>query len=199
MSSGGPNVSKVVVKIGGSLLLRPDLAAAIANWLRQWLADRLPHTQVNLVVGGGAMVDAFRQLDAIHSLDPVDLHWQCVAALRHTSEIVASMIPKCVVIDSVESFNSHRQSATAVGCFVIIADTFYNSASGDRLPCDWTTTSDSIAALLANKIDADRLILLKSCDIPPNIDLREAARRGFVDPVLPTIISERRVELVTVP
>jgi aspartokinase-like uncharacterized kinase len=189
----------VVVKIGGSLLLRPDLTAAIANWLAQWLADRLPHTQVNLVVGGGAIIDAFRQLDAIHALDPVDLHWQCVAALRHTSEIVASMMPKCVVIDCAESFNSHRQSTMAVGCYMIIPDTFYNAASGDRLPCDWTTTSDSIAALLANKLDADRLVLLKSCDIPPSIDLSEAVRRGFVDPVLPTIISERRVELVTLP
>jgi len=195
VSSRGPNIAKVVVKIGGSLLLRPDLGTAIEDWL----VDRFPTTQVNLIVGGGAIINAFRQLDAIHSLDPVELHWQCVAALRHTSEIVARLIPKCSVIDSAESFNSHRQSVTMQVRYVIIPDTFYHRTSGDCLPCDWTTTSDSIAALLANKISADRLVLLKSCDIPQNIDLYEAGRLGIVDSVLPTIIGRHRVELYELP
>lgn len=186
------SVSKVVVKIGGSLLLRPDLATALS----QWISQRLPDTQVNLVVGGGAIIDAFRELDAIHSLDPVQIHWQCVAALRHTGEIVARWISNCRVIDSYESFNLHRQSVPTAGWFVIIPDVFYHCDSGDCLPCDWTTTSDSIAALLANKIGADKLVLLKSCDVPHNIDLSEAADRNIVDPVLPAIIESQRVEVI---
>jgi aspartokinase-like uncharacterized kinase len=195
VSVSGANVCKLVVKIGGSLLTRPDLGPAIASWLDQRLAGRQRQTQVNLIVGGGAIVDAFRHLDAIHSLDPVLLHWQCVAALRHTGEILAELIPGSVVIDSEAAFKSHCRSAIAVGNFVIIPDTFYHRNSGDCLPCDWQTTSDSIAALLANKIDAEKLVLLKSCDIPQCIDLSDAACRGIIDPVLPTMIDSHRVEV----
>jgi aspartokinase-like uncharacterized kinase len=195
----GANVCKLVVKVGGSLLTRPDLGPALANWLAQRLANRQPQTQVNFIVGGGAIVDAFRQLDAIHSLDPVSVHWQCVAALRHTGEILASLIPNCVVINSAAAFDSHRRSATAVGRFVIIPEVFYHRNSGDCLPCDWRTTSDSIAALLANQIDADQLVLLKSCDIPKNTDLSEAARREIIDPIFTTIVRSAGIEIVKLP
>ncbi|HBJ35213.1 MAG TPA: hypothetical protein DDZ51_10755 [Planctomycetaceae bacterium] len=195
MSPHEEKVFKLVVKVGGSLLTRPGLGPAIAEWLDRRLAGQ-PAAQVNLIVGGGAMIDAFRQLDAVHGLDPVSLHWQCVAALRHTGEIVASLVPNCSIIGSQASFNSHRQSTTAVGRFAILPDAFYHRDSGDCLPCDWQATSDSIAALLAQKIDADQLVLLKSCNIPENIDLREAARRGIVDPLLPTMIDPHRVEVI---
>lgn len=198
-SERGSNVRKLVVKVGGSLLTRPDLGPAIATWLDQRLAERQPEIQVNFIVGGGAIIDAFRQLDSIHSLDPISLHWQCVAALRHTGEILASLIPNCVVIDSEASFDSHRRSATAVGRFVIIPDAFYHRNRGDCLPCDWQTTSDSIAALLANKIDAEQLVLLKSCDIPQHIDISDAARRGIIDPTFATIVRLARVEIVQLP
>ncbi len=196
MNAGETSVSKLVVKVGGSLLTRPDLGPAIANWLDQRLAGRQLQTQVNLIVGGGAVIDAFRQLDAIHSLDPISLHWQCVAALRHTGEILAELISDSVVINSAAAFNAHRRSATAVGRFVIIPDVFYHRSSGDGLPCDWRTTSDSIAALLADKIGADRLVLLKSCDIPQSIDLSEAARREIIDPIFATMVRSDRVEII---
>lgn len=199
MSVQGANVCKLVVKVGGSLLTRPDLGPAITNWLAQRLANRQPQAQVNFIVGGGAIVDAFRQLDAIHSLDPVSLHWQCVAALRHTAEILAELISGSAIINSEAAFDSHRRSATAVGRFVIIPEVFFHRNSGDCLPCDWRTTSDSIAALLANKIDANQLVLLKSCDIPKNIDLSEAARREIIDPTFSTIVRSAQVEIVKLP
>lgn len=166
-------------------------------WIHSRLGERVLTTQVNFVVGGGAIIDAFRQLDSIHTLDPVDLHWRCVAALRHTSEIFASLIPNCTVIDSADAFRSHHNSPTAVGNFVIVPGAFYNRDSGDELPCDWTTTSDSIAALLAVKLNAEQLILLKSCDIPQGMSLCDAAAAGIVDPVLPTIVDPIRVEIIT--
>lgn len=199
MSEQGSSVCKLVVKVGGSLLTRPDLGPAIASWLDQRLGDRQSQAQVNFIVGGGAVIDAFRQLDAIHSLDPVSLHWQCVATLRHTGEILAELVPGSVVINSAAAFIAHHQSATAAGRFVIIPDVFYHRHSGDCLPCDWRTTSDSIAALLADKIGADQLVLLKSCDIPKNIDLSEAARREIIDPIFATMVRSDRVEIIQLP
>ncbi len=174
-----------VVKLGGSLLLRPDLP----DLLRQWLLTHAAQRQVNMIVGGGAMVDALRELDRVHRLDPVDMHWRCVRVLRHTLEVVAAWLPEAVVIDTPATFARHCHQRQA-GWFLIVPEAFYHPDSGDDLPCDWTTTSDSIAALLARKLAAEQLVLLKSCELPQPLDLAAAAAQGIVDPVLPGLISE---------
>jgi len=182
-----------VVKLGGSLLLRPDLP----DVLRRWLNTHASQRQVNLVVGGGALVDALRELDQVHRLDAASLHWQCVRLLRHTLEIVAAWLPEAVVIDSPAAFEQHRDQRRA-GWFLIAPEAFYHPASGDDLPCDWTTTSDSIAALLAIKLAAEQLVLLKSCELPQTLDLVVAANEGIIDPVLPRLIAEpAKVQVIT--
>lgn len=182
-----------VVKLGGSLLLRPDLPEV----LRQWLSTHPAQRQVNLIVGGGAVIDALRELDRVHQLDSVALHWQCIRVLRHTLEIVTAWLPDAVVIDSPAAFARHVESRQP-GLFLITVEAFYHPGSGDDLPCDWTTTSDSIAALLARKLAAERLVLLKSCKLPESLDLETAATQGIVDPVLPGLVSETiQVQLVT--
>ncbi len=182
-----------VVKLGGSLLRRPGLPRV----LRQWLGEHAAQRQVNLIVGGGALIDALRELDRVHHLDAEAVHWQCVRALRQTLEVVAAWLPEAVLIDSPAAFAQHCGSSQP-GWFLIAADAFYHPSSGDDLPCDWTTTSDSIAALLASKLAAERLVLLKSCELPPAIGLRSAAEQGIVDPVLPGLVSEAiQVQLLT--
>ena len=64
---------------------------------------------------------------------------------------------------------------------MIAVDTFYSRADADALPQDWSTTSDSIAALLANKLALTRVVLVKSCPIPEPFSLEWAARQGVVD------------------
>lgn len=187
-----PNVpAKIIVKIGGSLLTRRDLGSSVDAWLNTHCSG----AQVNLVVGGGGIIDCFRHLDSIHDLDPVEMHWQCVAALRQTNQLVSRLIPDCVLINATETYHRHRTSNT-LGRFVIIPDTFYHPASGDDLPCDWTTTADSIAGLLCKKLHADRLVLFKSCPIPEGIDLNDAVTRGIIDPVVSSVINSDRIELV---
>lgn len=192
-------MESVVVKIGGSLLTRPGLPGRLPGWLR----ETFPNSQVNVVVGGGKMIEAFRQLDAIHSLDPVEMHWRCVRALRHTAEIVAGWIPDAVWVGTQASYAAHvRDSRWADrrlgGPFVFAVDAFYGPQSGAPLPCDWSTTSDSIAAWLAIQMAAGRLVLVKSCPIPESRDLAELASLGIVDPYLPELSGGMSVELATI-
>ncbi len=64
--------------------------------------------------------------------------------------------------------------------------------SGPLLPHDWQTTSDSIAARLAEALAARtgkpvQLVLLKSALPPGDVTtLQQAADVGYVDQVLPT-------------
>jgi aspartokinase-like uncharacterized kinase len=192
-------MESVVVKIGGSLLTRPGLPVRLPRWLR----ETFPDSQVNVVVGGGAMIEAFRRLDAIHSLDAAEMHWRCIRALRHTAEIVAGWIPDAVWVGTPEGYATHvRDSRSAErrsgGLFVFAVDAFYGPQSGAPMPCDWSTTSDSIAAWLAIRMTASRLVLVKSCPIPESSDLAEWASLGIVDPYLPELAGGMSVELVTI-
>jgi len=56
------------------------------------------------------------------------------------------------------------------------------------LPHSWAVTSDSIAARAAVVHGAERLVLLKSVDVPPGTSWEAAAARGWVDPHFPHVV-----------
>lgn len=175
-------MSTTVVKIGGSLLTQPELPLRLSDWLTN-------RERAAVVVGGGEMIEAVRRWDAIHPLDPVRTHWRCVRMLRHTAELVAEWLPTATVIETRQQFETYRLEQPA-GIHVVPPDTFYHPDTEDRLPCDWTTTSDSIAGLLTRKLQARRLALWKSCPLPAGLDLATATARGIVDPVLAEVIDD---------
>lgn len=184
-----------VVKIGGSLLTHPRFASG----LRWWLSRQSRWRRIYLIVGGGEIVDALRRIDAIQRCDPVELHWLCVRMMRHTIELVAPWLPEATLLPRSTDWEACVKEARQ-GCFLVPPDLFYSPASGDSLPCDWTTTSDSIAALLASRLGTRNLILLKSCHPPATANLQRLADLEAVDPVLPGLVdSEWRIEWVAWP
>ena len=46
---------------------------------------------------------------------------------------------------------------------------------------NWESTSDSIALDLARRLNAERLVLVKSCEIEPAASLPQMGRTGIVD------------------
>jgi hypothetical protein len=55
------------------------------------------------------------------------------------------------------------------------------------LPHSWSVTTDSIAARVAVVYRAERLVLLKSVDVPAGTSWPEAAASGWVDAHFPQI------------
>jgi hypothetical protein len=55
------------------------------------------------------------------------------------------------------------------------------------LPHSWGVTTDSIAARAAVVFGAERLVLLKSVDVPPNTPWSGASANGWVDEHFPRI------------
>jgi hypothetical protein len=55
------------------------------------------------------------------------------------------------------------------------------------LPHSWRVTTDSIAARAAVVFRAERLVLLKSVDVPPGTTWERAADNGWVDAHFPQI------------
>ena len=64
-------------------------------------------------------------------------------------------------------------------------------APSERLPHTWDVTSDSLAAWVTIRWPADRLILLKSTDLPEGQSLEpdRVAEQGFLDSHFPKLAS----------
>ena len=165
-----------VVKVGGSLLGWPGLPGRLAAYLESRAADRLV-----LVVGGGPFADAVRELDARHGLGEERSHALALRALDLTAQALGALMPDLRVIeDPVE-----LHLAWHLGLVPVLAPREFLEADdrgADPLPHSWATTTDSIAARLADRLGARELVLLKSASLPDGADLGEATRLGLVDP-----------------
>jgi len=167
-----------VIKLGGSLLNRPSLAEDLQAWL-----SLHPARQTGLVIGGGQIIEAVRRLDAVHHLDARGLHWHCVDLMHATFKIGSELLDDFVPLDDPPSLerwladpvDDPARALVSPRCF------YRRDRHPDVLPQDWSTTSDSIAALLAGRIAADRLVLLKSCEVDPAAPIDSLSAAGIVD------------------
>jgi 5-(aminomethyl)-3-furanmethanol phosphate kinase len=170
-----------IVKVGGSLLDWPLLPSA----LECWLANQPPAVQV-LIAGGGALANAIREADQRFSLSPETSHWLCVDGMSITARILAAILPRSAFVATFSDLQAFLAN-TATGIAVLELREFLRDhephVPGEKLPCDWSVSSDSIAARLGSVLKAEELVLLKSADPPASTDAW--AREGFVDSHFP--------------
>lgn len=158
----------IVVKVGGSLFDHPRLGPGLRAFL-----ESLEPAELLLVPGGGKVVDAVRELDRVHGLGDEVSHWLAVRALSVTSEILTDRV-------------ASRPQISVMNCYQFAVE---DEERPGALPHSWDVTSDSIAARAAMVFGAERLILLKSVDVPPGTPWEEAAARGWVDAYFPKVIA----------
>jgi len=165
----------IVVKIGGSLFDHPQLGPGLRAYL-----DSLAPTPVLLVPGGGDVVEAIRRLDAIHGLGEEVSHRLALTGLWVTAAFLREMIP------GVE-YGCHPAADPAIPVRVLDSKAFCQINEG--LPHSWDVTSDSIAARAAVVYGAERLVLLKSVDVPAGTKWETAVAHGWVDPYFPQLMA----------
>ncbi len=182
--SGVPKAGDLVVKLGGSILHRTDGIAHFQNWLAKQTAQRL-----FLIVGGGEIIEALRDLNSKYQLDEVEMHWRCIRLLDATFEIVKEIFPQAIAIDCVASwlsgnFHSDCSNSFSTILYLVRVGGFYFRESRecrDALPENWETTSDSLALFLARLLGIDQVVLLKSCVIDDSKSIQDLARDGIID------------------
>jgi aspartokinase-like uncharacterized kinase len=173
----------VIVKVGGSLYDLPDLGRRLSAWLAEL---RAPH--VVIVPGGGSAADLVRTWDRQFALGEQRAHWLALRALALNAHLLASVIPAARVIEHLDNDSGPNGS---VLCDILDMHAWAGRDernNDDHLPHTWAVTSDSLAAHVAIRAQADRLILLKSVAIPENMDWRHAAQQGLVDQFFPDVI-----------
>ncbi len=168
-----PCAGPLVLKVGGSLLSRPDWPVLLAS-----LIAARGHKACCLVVGGGAVVDGLRSLDHTLPQSPQLMHDLAIDAMRLTARLVAVALDVSMV-------------AAPPDDGVAVLDVPAWLAVGSRataLPVGWQVTSDAIAATVAVECGS-RLLLAKSVPPPPCPDdadlLSSLGRAGWVDEHFP--------------
>jgi len=119
------------------------------------------------------------------------MHWRCIRALDATYEIAAELVPDFGRIGSYEELRSIVETRSAGGgtrAHWVRVAAFYNPAAARQVAselhpdCNWRTTSDSLALLLASMIGAQRCSLLKACPVDHVRSMHQAVEEGIVDP-----------------
>ncbi|MFX1675928.1 aspartate kinase [Paraburkholderia sp. A2WS-5] len=159
-----------VVKIGGSLSRDPLLQ----KWLRE--LNELGGGRVVIVPGGGGFADQVREHQAVWRFDDLAAHNMAVLAMAQHALMMQGLCRR-LVIAATEPQIRHalHEGRTAVwapfGLLRQEADTLTS----------WDVTSDSLAAWLANRLNAERLMIVKSCEIDSQWSVAQHAEKGVLD------------------
>jgi 5-(aminomethyl)-3-furanmethanol phosphate kinase len=170
-----------VIKVGGSLLNRPDLSGSLGSYL----AHNADQRSV-LVVGGGVMADRLRNLDRIHSLGEAKSHALALAILEVTARLLAALLPSTRVVHNLSNLSrtwSARLTPILTPHKLLNTDEILSEVG--LLTQTWSVTTDSISARLAVLLGAESLILLKSGIEPPGLTIRTSSALGLTDPEFP--------------
>ena len=159
-----------VVKIGGSLNSNPVL--------RDWL-DLLAECgggRLILVCGGGSFGDAVRHAQARWNINDLSAHNMAVLAMAQTAYLAHGLKPTLQLTRSTADIRRvlHKGQTALWLPFEL-----QRKRATDRT--NWEVTSDSIALDLANSLNAERLVLVKSCAIDPRLSLVQLGEQGIVD------------------
>ncbi len=178
------STARAVVKVGGSLLGWPELPGRLTTWLETRRAND-PMEEIVLVAGGGAAADWIRSLDRVYGLGEDVAHELALHALDLTAVILARLLPGSMAVDRLDMLAAARESGTTP---IVAPRNVLNEIERhgtDRLPATWDVTSDTIAARIAEHLQARTLVLIKSMSAPVGTTRQAAAQMGLVDPMLP--------------
>src|SRR6266566_6416819 len=145
MDGQGPTV----VKLGGSFAFSP--------YLRDWIAAIAGCSGRTVVVpGGGPFADVVRAGQARMGFDDLAAHRMGLLAMEQYGCAIKSLHAALALADSLDSI----RRGLADDRVPVWLPTQMALGAAD-IPQSWEVTSDSLAAWLAGKIGAERLLLVK--------------------------------------
>jgi aspartokinase-like uncharacterized kinase len=167
----------VVVKVGGSLLSAENLVKRLQRWVAELARP------VVFLTGGGTMVKTLRR----QGIEADEIaHWAAIRIMQLRTHWLCQVYPGGKLVNTWAKTNSawkqERQPFFQARSFLRSEE-----SRADHLPHTWAVSSDSIAARLAARHDAD-LVLLKACRVTEGqYDWAELSRQGIVDEWFPQV------------
>ncbi|WP_102960120.1 amino acid kinase [Mangrovicella endophytica] len=168
----------LVVKIGGSLARSGDLP----RWIQALEESRTP---LVIVPGGGPFADAVRNNQSPIGYDDAAAHRMAILAMEQFGYALVSRGRRLVAAASEEAI-AQALAADRIPVWMPSAMLF----DDPDLPQDWSVTSDSLAAWLARRLKAPRLLLVKQIDLPKDATIESLSRARMVDEAFVQMLPE---------
>jgi 5-(aminomethyl)-3-furanmethanol phosphate kinase len=159
-----------VVKLGGSLNNDP----ALPQWLE--LLAQLGGGRVTVVCGGGGFADEVRRAQALWQLDDLAAHNMAVLAMAQTAYQLRALSPTLQLASRRADIAGvlHKGRAAVWLPFELQRDEVDSRTN-------WGASSDTIALDLARDLNAELLVIVKSCAIDPQQSLDQLSASGVLD------------------
>jgi 5-(aminomethyl)-3-furanmethanol phosphate kinase len=159
-----------VVKLGGSLTGDPLLP--------QWLAllAQLGGGRVTVVCGGGRFADEVRNAQGLWQFDDTAAHNMAVLAMAQTAYMAQSLCPPL----QLASNEAEIRRVLHGGHTAVWLPMEWIRTHADAL-ANWDVTADSMAVHLARQLNAERLVVVKSCAIDSDATLSQLSLEGVLD------------------
>jgi 5-(aminomethyl)-3-furanmethanol phosphate kinase len=169
--------SVTVVKLGGSF--------AYEGELKDWLAALATCAgRVVLVPGGGPFADTVRDAQPRMGFDEPTAHRMALLAMELYGIALAGLGTDLRLAASVVDIR-HALRDAVIPVWTPTAMVL----EADDIPATWEVTSDSLAAWLAGRIGAMRVLLVKQTgSLAEAVDPEELAAKGIVDPAFPRFL-----------
>lgn len=159
-----------VVKIGGSLSHDPSL--------REWLTQlwEVGGGRVVIVPGGGDFADTVRQYQSEWQFGDLAAHNMCLLAMAQYAILMQGVMPELVLASN----EMRIRRALRDGRVAVWVPTDLMRDKPDEMT-NWNTTSDSLAAWLSTTLNAERLMVVKSCAVEAGTPMETLSAKGVVD------------------
>lgn len=167
----------LVVKVGGSLVE----TGRLPNALDMIAAAARP---VVVVPGGGAFADKVRDLQRALRFDDASAHRMAMLGMAQMADLYISTRGGFAAADSIDAI-----AATLACGKTPVWLPLQMMADDETVPANWTATSDTLAARLAERLGGAPLALLKSVDVDETATAADLAAEGVVDQTFPAIVA----------
>lgn len=159
-----------IVKIGGSLA--HDLR--LVPWLA--MLAGLGGGRVTVVPGGGIFADTVRASQRHWHFPDLPAHNMAVLAMAQTAQLLHALEPRLMLATDEAGIRRalHAGQPALWLPLMLLRDT-------PDLLTNWEVTSDSLALWLARLLNAERLVLVKSCPVAPGSTIAQLAEQGVLD------------------
>ena len=143
-----------VLKVGGSLAQDPDILKRLCHELSILAKDY----KIIIVPGGSDFADTVREFDKKYNLSFSIAHKMAILAMDQYGLFLSDLMSESYVSYSLKNLVNNKKGKLPI--FLPSRIMFRENP----LENSWNTTSDSIAAYIANLLSAEKLLIIKDVD-----------------------------------
>lgn len=167
----------LVLKLGGSLAESRRMDEIVAIVVRAT-------APLVVVPGGGPFADAVRLAHTEFAMQEAIAHRMALLAMHQMAVWIAARDRRFETVETpaaiVASIEAER---------IPVWLPFALQQDDPTVPATFDTTSDALAARLAERLGFPAVALAKSCPIPPDVTLEQARDSGITDPVFAEVVT----------